>query len=101
MKNKDNKLNQTFKEQTCPICGKEFLPHEDWGYKRYVKGRQQRFCSWHCLRASEKQDRSKAERRQDIIQAIRDGLNDKEIAALTGEDMTRIIYWRRKEQEVR
>lgn len=101
MKDKSNRLNQTFKEQTCPICGKEFLPHEDWGYKRYVYGREKRFCSWHCLRASEKQYKSAAERRQIIIQAIRDGLNDKEIATLTGEDLTKIQYWRRKEKEVR
>lgn len=97
----NRELSQTFKEAYCPICGKEFLPHEDWAYKRYVKGRQQRFCSWHCLRESEKRDTSKAERRQAIIQAIRDGLNDKEIATLTGEDLTRIAYWRRKEKEVR
>jgi DNA-binding NarL/FixJ family response regulator len=97
----NRELSQTFKEAYCPICGKEFLPHEDWGYKRYVKGRQQRFCSWHCLRASEKQDKSAAERRADIIQAIRDGLNDKEIAKVTGEDMSKILYWRRKEKEVR
>ena len=101
MKDKNRELSQTFKEAYCPICGKEFLPHEDWAYRRYVKGREKRFCSWHCLRASEKQDKSVAERRADIIQAIRDGLNDKEIARLTGEDMTRILYWRRKEKEVR
>ena len=96
-----NELEQTYKERSCPICGKMFISHDDWAYKRYVKGRQQRFCSWHCLRASEKQDKSAAERRADIIQAIRDGLTNKEIVALTGEDLTKILYWRRKEKEVR
>lgn len=97
----NRELSQTFKEAYCPICGKEFLPHEDWGYKRYVKGRQMRFCSWHCLRASEKKDKSAAERRADIIQAIRDGLNDSEIVKLTGEELAKVRYWRKKEKEVR
>ena len=96
-----NDLKYTYKEKTCPICGKLFITHDEWGYTRYSKGRKRFYCSWGCLRKSEKMEKSPIERRQDIIQAIRDGLNDKEIAKLTGEDMTKILYWRRKEKEVR
>ena len=90
-------LKQTYREKTCPVCGKLFITHgEEWGYTGYSKGRKKFYCSWGCLRKSEKGKQSPLERRQIIIQAIRDGLTNREIYALTGEDLTRIAYWRKK-----
>ena len=35
----------------CPVCGKEFLPTEEWVYKRAGK----RLCSYTCMRKYDKE----------------------------------------------
>ena len=47
---KENKVFELV-GRVCPICGKEFFPGPEWVYKN-IDGI---FCSWHCLRANEKQ----------------------------------------------
>ena len=48
------------------------------------------------MRAFEKKSGTKAQRREKIIQAIRDGLTNAEIFTLLGEEPTKVDYWRKK-----
>jgi hypothetical protein len=55
----------------CPVCGKEFFPGPEWVYKN-IDGV---FCSWHCLRANERQvtEEIKALRNQPVQCLSSDG----------------------------
>lgn len=84
-----------YQERKCPQCGKEFICHnvDQWAYKRFGKV----FCSWHCLRAWDAGAKtSKIDRREQIIQAIKDGLTTKEIVELVNADVKTVWYWRDK-----
>jgi len=82
-------------EKVCPICGKEFIARDEWVYKR--NGRF--YCSWHCYRDTSKKKTDRAEQRERICQAIKDGLTNSEIMKLLGEHSATIEYWRRKLKE--
>ena len=80
----------------CPICGKEFTSHDGWVFRRKSGGHQLTFCSWKCLRKFEADHppKRKIDKREKIIQAISDGLNDREIAAMLNEPIGKVQYWR-------
>ena len=84
-------------ENYCSRCGKSFIVHDGkWAY-RVNDGKYARlFCSWSCLQAFRKNRGSKIERREKIIQAIRDGLSTGEIVKLLNEEASVICYWRKK-----
>jgi len=85
------------KERTCSVCGKQFVIFPEWVYKRGGDGRENVFCSYGCMRKFDaRHDRSKREKRDAIIQAIRDGLTTTEICALIDTDHSRVWYWRQK-----
>jgi len=85
------------RERKCSVCGKEFIMHEGWIYKKCRGHELERlFCSWGCMREFEKRRGNAAERREKIIQAIKDGLNDTEIGNLLCEERQRVHYWRTK-----
>lgn len=83
-------------ERICPVCKKEFIGSQTWVYKKTSGNCEKVFCSWGCLRRYENGLPSRAERRDRIIQAINDGLNDAEIAMLLNESRGRVYYWRKK-----
>ena len=83
-------------EKHCPVCGKEFIARADWAYKR--NGRF--YCSWRCYRDTSKKP-SRAEQRERICTAIKDGLTNSEIMKLLGEHSATIEYWRRKLKEAK
>ena len=87
-------------EHECPVCGKTFIrPNDQWQYVRYSGNRQLWMCSWRCYRKWDDTHGNKIERREKILQAIRDGLNTAEIARLLGESASKIDYWRKKLRE--
>ena len=90
-----------YQEKKCGRCGREFIIHdpEDYVFKRHLRGGYQYFCSWSCLRRWEAQRGSKTERRDRIIQALKDGLTVKEICELVKVDMSSVIYWKKKMEE--
>jgi hypothetical protein len=57
-------LEQVFKEQKCPVCGKNFCRGTQWGYKKfnYITERWTYFCTWKCLRKSETEEVKKSSR---------------------------------------
>ena len=83
-------------ERKCPICGKVFLAHEEWAYKKTKDKHSNIFCSWGCLRKWEAQHGSRKDRQQRIINALSDGLNPKEAALLLGEPVSKVWYWEKK-----
>lgn len=91
----------SYREKECACCGKTFIIQsvDDYVYKRFCAHGQKFFCSWTCFRKTEKGTESKADRREKIIQAIRDGLTNREIYALLGEDSAKVDYWRKKIRE--
>ena len=48
-----------FEVVTCGKCGKSFAPRilDNYAYRLTVKGARVWFCSWHCLRAFERDDK--------------------------------------------
>ena len=40
-----NLLDYTFKERKCPVCGKIFIAHEGWAYKKAWNGESRVYCS--------------------------------------------------------
>ena len=87
-------------EHECPVCGKIFLrPNDQWAYVRYSGKRQLWMCSYRCFRKWKETHGNKIERRENIIRAIQDGLNNGEIARLLGESPAKVDYWRRKLRE--
>jgi hypothetical protein len=84
-------------ERKCPLCGKHFITKgEQWSYSRNTGGVKVFLCSWKCLRSWQEGHLNAVERRERIQRAIRDGLNNKEIAALLNEKTSKIQYWRDK-----
>jgi ribosomal protein L24E len=97
----EQNLNKSFEPiggrcVNCPICGKEFTSHDGWVFRRKSGGHQLTFCSWKCLRKFEADHppKRKIDKREKIIQAISDGLNDREIAAMLNEPIGKVQYWR-------
>ena len=84
------------REKKCPVCKKEFIAHEDWVFRRKQGFKEKVFCSWGCMRKWERGRQKPIERREKIVKAIMDGLNDREIAFMLDEDTTSISYWRKK-----
>ena len=88
------------REKKCPICGKEFYPTPEWAFKKWRNKVLNYFCSWSCMREMEKRGGgSRAEKRERMIQAIMDGLTNREISALLDEEVATINYWRKKIRE--
>ena len=84
------------REHKCPICGKVFIKKEGWVFKRTIAKHEKDFCSWGCMRKFEVEKGTKIDRRERIIQAIKDGLSNREISSLLDEDQTKINYWRKR-----
>lgn len=84
-------------EKKCPMCGKKFIARAEWAYKQYDRY----YCSWHCLQEMRKGKPSRAQKKERIIQAIRDGLTNAEILNLLGEPPSTVDYWRRKLKEAK
>ena len=49
-----------WKESTCPICGKKFIPAPEHAYRRRVRTSLRYICSYHCVL---EYDRNKIDRR--------------------------------------
>ena len=86
-------------ERICAKCGKEFLIHDgQWAYRANVGSGYKLFCSWHCLRAWEKEKPTKIDRREKIIGMIMDHpeMTASQIGKELGEEPTTVLYWVRK-----
>ena len=84
----------------CPVCGKEFYANaERWVFLKFINKKRYVFCSWSCMRAFEKRRGTKADRRERIQQAIRDGLSTNEICDLVGAEKSAVLYWQKKMEE--
>ena len=84
------------REIKCFNCGKPFISHEEWAYKKCVAHAERKFCSWKCLRETELKKSTKLDERDKIIRAIMDGLTNAEIAKVLCVDRARVVYWRKK-----
>ena len=84
------------REIKCFNCGKPFISHEEWAYKKCVAHAERKFCSWKCLRETELKKTTKLDERDKIIRAIMDGLTNAEIAKVLSVDRARVVYWRKK-----
>ena len=49
-----------WKESTCPICGKKFIPAPEHAYRRRVRTSLRYICSYHCVL---EYDKNKIDRR--------------------------------------
>ena len=49
-------------EKNCPICGRQFFPTEEWGYKRGPKAYPILVCSFPCAREYDRREDEKKER---------------------------------------
>lgn len=49
-----------WKESTCPICGKKFIPAPEHVYRRRVRTSLRYICSYHCML---EYDKNKIDRR--------------------------------------
>ena len=83
-------------EKQCALCGKEFIVHDEWAYRSHKGDGAMLFCSWSCLQAWRGNRKSKIERREQVIQAIKDGLTTNEICKLLNEEPRTVLYWRKK-----
>jgi len=84
------------REIKCFNCGKGFISHEEWAYKKCVAHVERKFCSWKCLRETELKKGTRLDERDKIIRAIMDGLTNAEIARVLSVDRARVVYWRKK-----
>ena len=86
------------KERKCALCKRTFIVYPEWAYRRFRSNRELIFCSWKCLRAFEAGTGTKTpiERREQIIAALKDGLNVKEVALMLNEDVRKVWYWENK-----
>lgn len=68
-------IKDTYKEQACPVCGKEFcVTSPSWAYKKYDSdGNVVHFCSWKCLRKDEAESEKKRRKRKAVDQLDLDG----------------------------
>ena len=85
-----------FHEKHCSRCGKEFISHGHWAYRSGSGEDARLFCSWGCMRAWEKEKPTKMQRREKIIQAVKDGLSVNEISKLLNEEPKTVWYWKNK-----
>ena len=86
----------TGRERRCPMCSRIFILYEGWVYRRNRGTSELIFCSWKCLREYENNEKSPAQVRELICQAIQDGLTNAEINRLLGVYSRKIDYWRKK-----
>lgn len=88
-------------ERTCVVCGKVFQLKDGWLYRRQKRGKTYCMCSWHCLKAWDEKNRLHPihDRRERMIQAIRDGLTTGEIMVLLGETADRVERCRARLKE--
>ena len=84
------------REIKCFNCGKHFISHEEWAYKKCFNHIDRKFCSWRCLREAEKKHGTRKEQKDRIIKAIMDGLTNTEIVRLLEVDNSRVVYWRKQ-----
>ena len=84
------------REIKCFNCGKPFISHEEWAYKKCFNHIDRKFCSWRCLREAEKKHGTRKEQKDRIIKAIMDGLTNTEIVRLLEVDNSRVVYWRKQ-----
>ena len=62
----------SYAERKCSRCGKIFIFHPEWVYRISPTDTTRIFCSWSCLQAFRNERGTKADRRDKIIQAIKD-----------------------------
>ena len=88
----------SYNERKCYHCGKVFIVHDpsDWVFRRYLHGTDRFFCSWSCFKAFEEGRGTKTERREKVIQALKDGLSVNEVCRLTGMARKNVMYRARK-----
>ena len=91
----------TFKERECWRCGKQFIVHnaDEWVFRREVRRRDRLFCSWSCVKAFDREKGSKADRRDKIIEALKDGLSVNEVVNMLDADRAKVVYWKNKLEE--
>ena len=84
-------------EHDCPVCGKTFIRVNDqWAYMRWSGSHQLWFCSWRCLRKWEATHGDKVERREQIIDLLRQGKTVSEVSKILQETFTKVDYWAKK-----
>ena len=86
----------SYSERKCSRCGKVFIFHPEWVYRISPTDTTRIFCSWSCLQAFRNERGTKTDRRDKIIQAIKDGLSTNEICKLLNEQARTVWYWRKK-----
>ena len=48
------KARTQLEERICPECGKAFIFRDHWTYKKITNHQTVNYCSWTCMRKSEK-----------------------------------------------
>lgn len=44
------------KEKICPVCGKKYIFRDHWAYKILKDEHVTNYCSWSCMRKTEKEN---------------------------------------------
>ena len=85
-------------ERTCANCGDQFLMQEGWKYKRSKAGKTHVFCSWGCMKDWDFKNRRYPvrERRDLMVQMIREGLTNGEIMVNLGYSYEEIDRCRKR-----
>lgn len=83
-------------EHKCPICKRRFIPTKEWVYKTKAVV----YCSWHCLRAAEKErdklcNRLTTDQKTEILSRLREQQSCREIADTMGVPIKTVHYVRR------
>ena len=91
--------DMNYQTRKCARCGKEFIFHDEWVYRSGPGDNARLFCSWSCLQAWRNGRGNKYERREKIVQALKDGLTMREVVALLGEEPGTVRYWKLKLEE--
>jgi hypothetical protein len=91
-------MNDFCQEKRCTQCKKKFivLDNAHWVYKRTKGTGVKYFCSWSCIRKYDGNHETAIDRREKVIQAIMDGLTNREISALLDVKCERVEYWRKR-----
>ena len=92
-------MDSVYGERHCTRCGKEFLIHDgEWAYRASNGKNAILFCSWHCLRAWEKEKPAKIDRREKVIAMIMDHpeMTASQIGKELGEKPDKVLYWVRR-----
>jgi len=95
------KKDPLFNERKCWRCGKPFIVHSynEWAFRREVKHYDRLFCSWSCMKTFDREKGSKVDRRDRIIEALKDGLSVNEIVNMLDADRAKVVYWKNKLEE--